>query len=255
MTPTKRSATGTASQRQVLPRHIAVIMDGNNRWSKQHSRNGVSGHRAGAVAARTMVDLCQKRGIEVLTLFVFSSENWQRPKKEVNSLMALFLNVLQKNEISKLHKQNIRIRFIGSRERFTPKMLALMDQAEELTAGNTGMIVVVAADYGGQWDIANAASRLAARVQAGELQATDINEHLMMQEIAIGELPMPDLCIRTGGEQRISNFLLWQLAYTELYFTDTYWPDFNEKELDEALADFAGRQRRFGKVSDQVEAG
>jgi len=255
MTPTKRPATGDLPPSQNLPGHIAVIMDGNNRWSKQHNRNGVWGHRAGAVAARTIVDLCQKRGIKVLTLFVFSSENWLRPKKEVNSLMALFLNVLQKNEINKLHKQNIRVRFIGSREHFSSKLLTLMDQAESLTAGNTGMIVVVAADYGGHWDITNAARQLAMKVEAGEIKASDIDESVIQQEIAGGDLLMPDLCIRTGGEQRISNFLLWQMAYTEFYFTDTFWPDFNEQELDSALADYAGRQRRFGKVSDQVEAG
>lgn len=230
-------------------------MDGNNRWSKQHNKNGISGHREGAVAARNLVDLCLKKQIEVLTLFVFSSENWLRPKKEVNSLMALFLNVLQKNEISKLHKQNIRLRFIGSRDRFSPKLLALMDAAEKLTAGNTGMIVVVAADYGGHWDMANAARKIAERVVAGELKPVDIDEDVVGQHIAIGDLPMPDLCIRTGGEQRLSNFLLWQFAYTELYFTDTYWPDFGEAAFEKALKDFAGRQRRFGMVSDQVEAG
>ena len=255
MTPAKRSAVrAEKDKKEKLPRHIAVIMDGNNRWSRQHQKNGISGHRAGAIAARTLVDLCLKREIEFLTLFVFSSENWLRPKKEVNSLMALFLNVLQKNEISKLHKQNIRIRFIGSREHFSPKLLALMDAAEKLTAGNTGMTVVVAADYGGHWDMTNAARQLAAQVEAGTLRAADINEELVQQYIAASDLPMPDLCIRTGGEQRLSNFLLWQFAYTELYFTETYWPDFDEGELDKALADFAGRQRRFGMISDQVES-
>ena len=254
MTPAKRSAArADKDNKEKLPRHIAVIMDGNNRWSRQHDKNGISGHRAGAVAARSLVDHCLKRHIEVLTLFVFSSENWLRPKKEVNSLMALFLNVLQKNEIGKLHKQNIRIRFIGSREHFAPKLLTLMDAAEKLTAGNTGMIVVVAADYGGHWDMTNAARQLAQKVEQGELRAQDIDEDMVRQEIAAGDLPMPDLCIRTGGEQRVSNFLLWQFAYTEFYFTDTFWPDFDEQELDKALADFAGRQRRFGMVSDQVE--
>jgi len=255
MSPSSRSEPGTDSNRlENLPRHIAVIMDGNNRWSKKHKKNGISGHRAGAVAARSLVDLCLKRNIEVLTLFVFSSENWLRPKKEVNSLMALFLNVLQKNEINKLHKQNIKIRFIGSRERFTEKLLGLMDAAEKLTSDNTGMIVVVAADYGGQWDITNAAKNLAMKVESGDLKAADIDEELLQQNMAAGDLPMPDLCIRTGGEQRISNFLLWQFAYTEFYFTETFWPDFDGKEFDKALMDFAGRQRRFGKVSDQVES-
>jgi undecaprenyl diphosphate synthase len=255
MTPPKRiSSRDSISPKENLPRHIAVIMDGNNRWSKQHKKNGVSGHRAGAVTARNLVDFCHKKKIDVLTLFVFSSENWLRPKKEVNSLMALFLNVLQKNEINKLHKQNIRVRFIGSRERFTGKLLKLMVEAEALTANNTSMTVVVAADYGGHWDMANAAQLIAEKIESGDLKSKDVNEALVQQHIAIADLPMPDLCIRTGGEQRISNFLLWQFAYTELYFTDTFWPDFDEKELDKALNDFAGRQRRFGKISDQVES-
>jgi undecaprenyl diphosphate synthase len=227
-------------------------MDGNNRWSRQHNKNGTSGHRAGAVAARNLVDLCLKRNIEVLTLFVFSSENWLRPKKEVRGLMALFLNVLQKNEINKLHKQNIQLRFIGSRERFTDKMLALMAAAEKLTANNTGMTVVVAADYGGLWDMTHAAQQIAREVAAGNLDPEAVNEETVQQHIAIGDLPIPDLCIRTGGEQRVSNFLLWQFAYTELYFTETFWPDFDAEAFDAALDDYAGRQRRFGKVSGQV---
>lgn len=256
MTPANRSAAkAEKNSKDKMPRHIAVIMDGNNRWSKQHDKGGISGHRAGAVAARNLVDLCLKRQIEVLTLFVFSSENWLRPKKEVNSLMALFLNVLQKNEINKLHRQGIKIRFIGSREHFSKKLLVLMDEAEKLTANNSAMTVVVAADYGGHWDMTNAARELAEQVEAGKLKAADINEDMVRQHIAAGDLPMPDLCIRTGGEQRVSNFLLWQLAYTEFYFTDTFWPDFDETALDKALEDFAGRQRRFGMVSDQVGTG
>ena len=256
MSPSKRPASSADKQlTENVPRHIAVIMDGNNRWSKQHKKNGISGHRAGAVTARSLVDACLKKNIDYLTLFVFSSENWLRPQKEVNSLMALFLNVLQRNEIAKLHKQNIKIRFIGSRERFTPKLVALMEEAEKLTSGNTGMTVIVAADYGGHWDITHAARMLADKVEAGEIRAEDIDEAMVNEHIAIGDLPIPDLCIRTGGEKRISNFLLWQFAYTELYFTETYWPDFDEKEFEKALEDFAGRQRRFGKVGEQVEAG
>lgn len=255
MPPSIRSASRIDTlSKENLPGHIAVIMDGNNRWSKQHNKNGISGHRAGAVTARNLVDSCLKKNIPILTLFVFSSENWLRPKKEVNSLMALFLNVLQKNEISKLHKQNIKIRFIGSRERFTSKLITHMENAEKLTANNTRMTVVVAADYGGHWDMTNAAKQLASKVEAGELAAEDINEDLVHAHIALGDLPMPDLCIRTGGEQRISNFLLWQFAYTEFYFTDTFWPDFDEKEFEKALKNYAGRQRRFGKISDQVES-
>ena len=254
MTSAKRTAARTENNRkQNLPRHIAVIMDGNNRWSRMNDKPGVSGHRAGAVAARNLVDLCLEKKIEILTLFVFSSENWLRPKKEVNSLMALFLNVLQKNEVNKLHRQNIRLRFIGSRDHFNAKLLTLMDAAENLTAKNTGMTVVVAADYGGHWDMANAARNIALDVAAGKLDAGTVDENTVQEYIAIGDLPMPDLCIRTGGEQRLSNFLLWQFAYTELYFTETFWPDFSAVEFDKALADYAGRQRRFGRVSDQVE--
>jgi undecaprenyl diphosphate synthase len=252
----KLSASSTECRsKHNFPRHIAVIMDGNNRWSKLHKKNGISGHRSGAVTARGMVDACLKKNIEYLTLFVFSSENWLRPKKEVSSLMALFLNVLQKNEIAKLHKQNIRIRFIGSRERLARKLVRLMEDAERLTEDNSGMTLVVAADYGGHWDISNAARQLAEKVEQGELKASEINEDLVTEHIAAGDMPMPDLCIRTGGEQRISNFLLWQFAYTEFYFTDTFWPDFDEKEFEKALKDYAGRQRRFGMVSNQVEAG
>lgn len=253
MSTANRTATRADQHRkQNLPRHIAVIMDGNNRWSRQQNKNGISGHRAGAVAARKLVDMCLEKHIDVLTLFVFSSENWLRPKREVNSLMALFLNVLQKNEVAKLHKQNIKLRFIGSREHFNEKLLTLMDAAEKLTAANTGMTVVVAADYGGHWDITNAARQIARKVADGKLSPEDIDDDIVQQHIAIGDLPMPDLCIRTGGEQRVSNFLLWQFAYSEFYFTETFWPDFGEKEFDRALADYAGRQRRFGKVSDQV---
>ena len=254
MTPAKRSAVDAdMSVKDKLPRHIAVIMDGNNRWSRQNNKNGISGHRAGAVTARNMVTSCLKKKIEILTLFVFSSENWLRPKKEVNSLMALFLNVLQKNEISKLHKKNIKIKFIGNRERFTEKLLQLMDNTEKLTEKNSGMTVVVAADYGGHWDVTNSVRHIAGKVESGQIKATEINEALVQEHMAIGDLPMPDLCIRTGGEQRVSNFLLWQFAYTEFYFTNTFWPDFDDSELDKALTDYAGRQRRFGKISEQVE--
>ena len=179
MTPAKRSAVDAdMSVKDKLPRHIAVIMDGNNRWSRQNNKNGISGHRAGAVTARNMVTSCLKKKIEILTLFVFSSENWLRHKKEVNSLMALFLNVLQKNEISKLHKKNIKIKFIGSRERFTEKLLQLMDNTEKLTEKNSGMTVVVAADYGGHWDVTNSVRHIAGKVESGQIKATEINEAL-----------------------------------------------------------------------------
>jgi len=236
-----------------LPRHIAVIMDGNNRWLKQRGGKGLAGHRAGAEAARSIIRLCAERSISCLTLFAFSSENWQRPPREVNGLMALFSRFLQDKEVSQLHENGICLRFIGNRSRFSPQLQKRMQKAERLTAANQGMCVVVAADYGGRWDMTQAAQLLAAQVQQGLLQPAAITEELLNQHIALADLPAPDLCIRTGGEKRISNFLLWQFAYTELYFTDTYWPDFGAAELERALADFASRQRRYGKVSAQVE--
>lgn len=237
-----------------LPRHIAIIMDGNNRWSKQQNNSQLSGHRAGAIQARSITNYCADLNIEYLTLFVFSSENWLRPRKEVNGLMALFLSVLQRQEINKLHARNIKINFIGDRNRFPRKLREHMQAAMDLTRHNTGLTVNVAANYGGRWDIAQAAKTAAAKVQQGELALADVTENLLQNYISMGNIPEPDLCIRTGGEKRISNFLLWQFAYTELYFTDIYWPDFTEAELDKALRDYAKRQRRFGMVSEQIES-
>lgn len=243
-----------SADRKTLPRHIAIIMDGNNRWSKQHNNSQLSGHRPGAVQARSITNYCADLEIEYLTLFVFSSENWLRPKKEVSSLMALFLSVLQRREVNKLHDRNIKINFIGDRSRFSKKLRDQMQIAEDLTKNNTGLTVNVAANYGGRWDIANAAKELALKVQEGSLGPDEINEDLVQNYISMGDLPAPDLCIRTGGEKRISNFLLWQFAYTELYFTETFWPAFTEKEFDLALDEYAKRQRRFGMVSEQVES-
>ena len=237
-----------------LPRHIAIIMDGNNRWSKQHNNSQLSGHRKGALQSRTITNYCADLGIEYLTLFVFSSENWLRPKKEVSSLMALFLSVLQQREVNKLHDRNIKINFIGDSSRFPKKLQEKMHIVKELTKNNTGLTVNVAANYGGRWDIANAAKDIAEKVKQGSLEPDEINQELLQKHISIGDIPEPDLCIRTGGEKRISNFLLWQFAYTELYFTDTFWPDFSENEFDLALENYAKRQRRFGMVSEQVES-
>ena len=230
-----------------MPNHIAVIMDGNNRWARAKGLSGTAGHRAGAEAARDLVDACLARNIKYLTLFAFSSENWLRPKKEVRGLMALFLAVLKRKEVEQFHAKNVRVQFIGRRDTFSEKLLRNMVHVEELTQGNTGLTVSVAADYGGRWDITQAAASLAAEVAAGQLLAEQIDVELMRKRICLGELPEPDLCIRTGGERRISNFLLWQFAYTELYFTDCFWPDFNDQQFQLALDDFASRQRRFGK--------
>ena len=222
-------------------------MDGNNRWAKLKGLPTKSGHRHGAEAAREIVNSCVRRNIPYLTLFAFSSENWMRPANEVQSLMALFLMVLKRREVKQLHKANVRLRFIGKRSEFSPKLLQSMQEVEQQTAGNTGTTVIVAADYGGRWDLANAARKLAIEVKAGKLQPEDIDVEAVDRNTSLSEIPDPDLCIRTGGENRISNFLLWQFAYTELYFTERYWPDFDDAEFQLALDDYSSRQRRFGK--------
>jgi undecaprenyl diphosphate synthase len=229
----------------VIPRHVAVIMDGNNRWAKRNGVSGPSGHRAGVEAVRGILRACKRHGVEVLTLFAFSSENWGRPVPEVRALLALLSRYLR-NEVRELHEDGIRIRFIGERRRFSQRQQKLMQQSESLTCSNTGATVVIAVDYGGQWDIAQAAQKIAQRVKSGSLQPQDITPELIDRNISISDLPRPDLCIRTGGDARISNFMLWHFAYTELYFTETLWPDFTESEFARALAEYSRRERRFG---------
>ena len=236
-----------------IPRHVAIIMDGNNRWAKKRLLPGVAGHKAGVDAVRAVIEVCAEAGVEVLTLFAFSSENWQRPAEEVGALMELFLSALRR-EVKKLKENAISLRIIGDRSRFHPELQAAMREAEQLTAGDSRFVLQIAANYGGQWDIVQAAQRLAREVQGGHLRPEEITPELLQGCLATGDLPLPDLCIRTGGEHRISNFLLWQLAYSELYFSDLYWPDFKHDAMRKALADFATRQRRFGKTSEQVEA-
>ncbi|MFM1895979.1 MAG: hypothetical protein RLZZ385_1053 [Pseudomonadota bacterium] len=233
------------------PQHIAIIMDGNNRWARARGLSGIAGHRAGAVAAQEIVKACVRRNIKFLTLFAFSSENWLRPSREVQGLMALFLNILRRNEITQLHNNNVRLQFIGRREGFSDKLVASMERVEALTGNNTGTTLIVAADYGGRWDIANAARALAEDVVDGRLSLDQIDSDALQRHISLGSYPMPDLCIRTGGEHRISNFLLWQMAYTELYFTECFWPEFDDQQLQLALDDFATRQRRFGTHQEQ----
>lgn len=234
------------------PRHVAIIMDGNNRWAKARRLKGVAGHKAGVNAVRSVVETCAREGVEVLTLFAFSSENWRRPEEEVSALMRLFLFALER-EVRKLHRNNIRLRIIGDRSAFTETLQDRMSKAEELTSENTAMTLVIAANYGGHWDITQATRQVAAQVRAGELEPSDITDDLIQQHLSIGDLPMPDLMIRSAGEQRISNFLLWHLAYTELYFSDVFWPDFREEEMRQALRAYAGRKRRFGQTDDQVD--
>lgn len=228
-----------------VPEHIAIIMDGNGRWAKRRGKGASSGHRAGVEIVRKVLGMCLDHGVKVVTLFAFSSENWQRPAPEVKGLMTLFSTYLKK-EIQKLHADNIRVRFIGDRRRFSRGLLKQMEIAEQLTAANDRATLVIAVDYGGQWDIANAARQLALQVQAGTLNPEAIDEQLIGEQIALADLPAPDLCIRTAGEQRISNFMLWQLAYAELFFTETLWPDFGEAEFQAALASYNQRERRFG---------
>src|SRR3990167_7393432 len=235
------------------PRHVAIIMDGNNRWAKSRGQLGISGHREGLEAVRAVVETCAQEGIEVLTLFAFSSENWRRPEEEVGALMALFLFALRR-EVRKLHKNNIRLRIIGDRLRFSQTLQEHMAEAEAMTAGNTGMILVIAANYGGHWDILQATQRLAEEVRHNRLQPEQITEDLIQSHLSIGDLPLPDLMIRTAGEQRISNFMLWQLAYADFYFTDLFWPDFKQVEMRKALDAYSQRKRRFGQTDDQIAA-
>ena len=236
----------TSGQARYLPEHIAIIMDGNNRWAKGRGLPVKTGHRHGAATAREIVFSCVRRKIPCLTLFAFSSENWMRPSHEVQGLMALFLSVLRREEINQLHKANVRLSFIGNRESFSARIQNSMVEVEKLTRDNSGTRVTVAADYGGRWDIANAMRLIAAEVRDSGLSTDSIDIDLVHSFTQLSELPEPDLCIRTGGERRISNFLLWQFAYTEFYFTECLWPDFDETELQQAIDDFASRHRRFG---------
>ena len=237
----------------MLPKHIAVIMDGNGRWAKQRGLPRIAGHRKGVETARRLIVSCGEKGVKYLTLFAFSSENWRRPETEVKMLMDLFISAIDK-EINKLHENNIRFKVIGDISRFNQQLRTKIKQAEELTKKNNSLTLNIAANYGGRWDIINACRKLAESVADGKLRAEDIDERGLSLELSLGDIPNPDLFIRTGGERRISNFLLWQLAYTELYFTDVLWPDFNQKELDTALASYAKRQRRFGQTAEQIEA-
>lgn len=235
----------------IMPRHVAIIMDGNNRWAKKRMLPGIAGHRAGVRAVRAVIEVCAEAKVDVLTLFAFSSENWQRPAEEVRALMELFLRVLRR-ETRKLHEHNIQLRIIGDRSRFHPELQAAMLEAEASTRNNR-FVLQVAANYGGRWDIVQAARALATQVQQHSLTPAEITEQHLQGLLVGADLPLPDLCIRTGSEQRISNFLIWQLAYAELYFSELFWPDFKHQAMREALADFSGRQRRFGKTSEQVE--
>lgn len=244
------SSTQEIPEVGAVPRHIAIIMDGNGRWAKRRFLPRVAGHRKGVESVRNVVRACAERGVEALTLFAFSSENWRRPAEEVSLLMQLFVSALQQ-EVERLHQNGIRFRVIGDLARFDPLLVDLISNAQLLTAQNRGLTLTIAANYGGRWDVMQAVNRL--RAVAGS-ETAPWTETQLQQHLALSDLPEPDLFIRTGGEQRISNFLLWQLAYSELYFTDTLWPDFDAKSLDEAIASYCQRERRFGRTSEQVAA-
>ncbi|AWL12608.1 Ditrans,polycis-undecaprenyl-diphosphate synthase ((2E,6E)-farnesyl-diphosphate specific) [Saliniradius amylolyticus] len=240
------------SPNEQMPRHVAIIMDGNGRWARQRGKIRSFGHKAGVESVRAAVRVARQSGIEALTLFAFSSENWQRPDEEVGGLMQLFKMVL-KSEVKKLHKNDVRLRVIGDLSRFDDDLVGRIRDSEALTADNRALTLNIAANYGGRWEITRAARQLALAVAAGKLKPEQIDEARFQQETCLAQLPELDLLIRTGGESRVSNFLLWQLAYAELYFTPALWPDFNEQEFELALADYAARQRRFGLTSEQLE--
>lgn len=244
-----KSSTRTVPEARDIPRHIAVIMDGNGRWAKKRMMPRIEGHRRGVETVREIIRACSERGVEYLTLFAFSSENWRRPADEVSLLMQLFVMALER-EVLKLHENEIRFKVVGDLSRFDAKLQGLIHEAERLTAANKRLTLTVAANYGGRWDIINATNRMLADHPEC---AQGFTEEELAPYLSMAYAPEPDLFIRTGGEQRISNFLLWQLAYSELYFTDTLWPDFDTQALDEAIDSYQNRERRFGRTSEQLK--
>lgn len=244
----------TSSTREVpqvgeVPRHIAVIMDGNGRWAKKRYLPRVAGHKQGVEAVRRVTRACAERGVEFLTLFAFSSENWRRPVEEVSTLRQLFMGALEQ-EAERLHESEVRLKIIGDIEPFGARLVELAHRAQDLTSANTGLTLTIAANYGGRWDLMQALGKL---VRSGPTPEAGFTEEQLAPHLSLNYAPEPDLFIRTGGEQRISNFLLWQLAYTELYFTPTLWPDFDAKQLETAIAWYQQRERRFGRTSEQLE--
>lgn len=235
-----------------LPEHLAIVMDGNGRWAEERQMPRIAGHEAGVRAARMVIESCAKKKIPVLTLFAFSSENWRRPKAEVSAIMELFLQALNEQHAF-LTEHNIVLRFIGDRARFEDFLIEKIEAVERLTENHTGMKLLIAADYGGQWDICQAAKKIAAKIEAQEMTSEEISPELLAKHLSFADLPDPDFFIRTSGEYRVSNFMLWQLAYSELYFTDTLWPDFSGFELNQALMQYSQRQRRFGLSGEQLE--
>ncbi|ALP40647.1 polyprenyl diphosphate synthase [Aeromonas schubertii] len=247
------SAAVGETANQSLPRHVAIIMDGNGRWAQSRGKIRVHGHKAGVKSVRDAVSFAARAGMQALTLFAFSSENWRRPEGEVNALMELFMLVLGR-EVETLHQNGIRLRVIGDTRRFSDRLRDKIARAEALTANNRGLTLNIAANYGGQWDIVQAARRMAEEVAAGHLACDQITEATFADFVCMADLPPVDLLIRTGGDHRISNFVLWQMAYAELYFTPVLWPDFDEQQFSEAIASFVSRERRFGCTGEQIRA-
>ncbi|USD65910.1 polyprenyl diphosphate synthase [Vibrio sp. SCSIO 43136] len=235
-----------------LPKHIAVIMDGNGRWAKSQGKPRVFGHKAGVASVRKTISAASRLGIKAVTLFAFSSENWRRPEEEVSLLMELFMMVLSK-EVKRMHKNGLRLRIIGDTSRFNQRLQDKIREAEQLTASNSGMVVNVAANYGGKWDITQAIQKIASQAQKGEILPDEIGEELVAEHLSMSDLPEVDLMIRTSGECRISNFVLWQMAYAEMYFTEQHWPEFDEQSLADAVAWFINRERRFGCTGEQIK--
>lgn len=242
------SSTRGVPERRDVPQHIAIVMDGNGRWARKRFLPRVAGHKRGLETVRSVVKRCVDRGVANLTLFAFSSENWRRPPDEVSFLMQLFMQALRE-EVKKLHKHNIRLRVIGDTSRFDPALIETIAYAEKITADNTALNLFVAANYGGRWDIVNAVNRM---LESNAYERGHIREEDIAPYLCLSDVPEPDLFIRTGGEQRVSNFLLWQLAYTEFYFTDCLWPDFDKVAFDMALDSYQKRERRFGRTGDQL---
>lgn len=240
-------------QNENIPKHVAIIMDGNGRWARQRAMPRHAGHRAGVKSVRNVVETAAQRGVSYLTLFAFSSENWSRPQEEVSRLMALFLEAVQR-EAKALHRNNVKLDFIGARDQLQKGLLEKITEAESLTVANDGLNLIIAVAYGGRWDIVNAAKRLATQVKSGALSLDAIDEAAFADELQLQNVPDADLLIRTGGEQRVSNFLLWNLAYAELYFTDKLWPDFDAADFDLAIEHFSSRQRRYGFTGEQARA-
>ena len=242
----------TSSEEQIIPQHVAIIMDGNNRFAQKKLMQKGDGHREGKNNLDPIVEHCKEVGVRALTVFAFSSENWKRPQFEVDLLMHLLEETIHE-QLPRMEQFNIALRFIGDRSRLSKQLYDLMDYAEQKTANHNSMVLTIAISYGGMWDMAHAAKRIAQDVQSGKLEADQINVDLFDKYVSLNDQPAVDLLIRTGGDYRLSNFLLWQAAYAELYFTDTLWPEFNVQELDHAFRVFAGRERRFGKTSEQIQ--